>query len=107
MDPTSPLVLARNRLANFSLQKATAQNSDQIKELADLRASYPTLGFRLSTAMPCAFVAHTRNGARLGLFLAHESYTKGPMISVAPNTRVWHTLHEDWKLRWADASQVL
>ena len=81
--------------------------SDQVKELAELRASYPTLGFRLSTAMSCGFVAHSRNGARLGAFLAQDSYTKGPIVSIPPNTKMWHTLHEDLKLRWADASQML
>jgi DNA-binding winged helix-turn-helix (wHTH) protein len=108
MDPMSSLVLARNklRLRTLSLEKASSNITDQVRELAELRAHYPTLGFRLSTAMPCGFVAHSRNGARLGVFLAQDSYTKGPMISISPNTKMWRTLHEDWKRRWADASLI-
>ena len=108
MDPTSQLVMARNklRLATFIAEKAASGINDQIKELAELRTSYPTLGFRLSSAMPCGFVAHSRNGARLGVFLAQDSYTKGPMVSILPNTKLWHVLHEDWKRRWTDASPV-
>jgi len=108
MDPTSQLVMARNklRLATLTAEKAASGINDQIKELAELRTSYPTLGFRLSSAMPCGFVAHSRNGARLGVFLAQDSYTKGPMVSILPNTKLWHVLHEDWKRRWNDASPV-
>jgi len=108
MDPTSQLVVARNKLrrATFTVEKAASQLSDQVNELAELRASYPTLGLRLSSAMPCGFVAHSRNGARLGVFLAQDSYTKGPMVSIQPNTKLWHVLYEDWRRRWTDASPV-
>jgi hypothetical protein len=88
------------------LAKASAYISDQVHDLNELRTSYATLDFRLSTAMPCGFVAHSRNGARLGVFLAQDSYTKGPMVSIAANSKMWHALHEDWKRRWADASPV-
>lgn len=58
------------------------------------------LEWRLSDAMPCGFVVHSSHGALVGLYLAHWSYTKGPMIEVRPNSSLWKELYHDWESRW-------
>ncbi len=73
---------------------------EQLPVLAKTDGCTGKLEWQLSDAMPCGFLAHASHGALVGLFLAHTSYTKGPMIQVPANTDLWKTLYLDWKKRW-------
>jgi hypothetical protein len=74
----------------------------QIEQLRRLIARFPdeTLEVRLSDAMPCGFVAHSAAWALVGLFPAHDSFVKGPLIEVPSHSGLWNTLYDDWKIRW-------
>jgi hypothetical protein len=59
-----------------------------------------TVEYGLSDSMPCGFVVHTRGRALVGNFLAHTSYTRGPMLEIHAWTEAWEQLYLDWKARW-------
>jgi DNA-binding winged helix-turn-helix (wHTH) protein len=59
--------------------------------------------FALSDAMPCGFVIHTLNWALVGLFLAHASYSEGPMLDIQSRSEAWMQLKADWDARWRAA----
>jgi hypothetical protein len=111
-----PLITARHglRLDEFTVEDGRHQLHDQYKKLKAL-ASYPAtlrgclgkLEVRVSDAMPSGFVAHTKDWAVVGLFLAQGSYVTGPMIDVRPNTDLWEKLYIDWKVRFDAGSEDL
>jgi hypothetical protein len=41
----------------------------------------------------------------LGVFLAHDSYTAGPMLEIRSDSEAWETLYLDWKARWKAAHE--
>jgi len=99
-----PLMTARNALRTDDISPEEAQRlgRQQIATLTRMKAKYSAgaLDWRLSDAMPCALIAHTRDWALFGIFPAQGSYLTGPMIDVEGGTELWRTLYEDWKLRW-------
>jgi DNA-binding winged helix-turn-helix (wHTH) protein len=90
------------RQDEMTAEDGQAQIKKQIATLARTKARFPneTLEWRLSDAMPCGFVAHSRNWALLGIFPAQGSYVTGPMIEVPGGTELWAMLHDDWNRRW-------
>jgi len=86
-------------------QKGRIEIEEQLEELTGIMADYPTLEVRLSDAMPGGFVAHSKNWAVAGMFLAHCSYVKGPMIEVSADTDTWKHLYTDWRVRWDNAKR--
>jgi DNA-binding winged helix-turn-helix (wHTH) protein len=84
-------------------EKGRSEIEEQLEELAGIMAEYPTLEVRLSDAMPGGFVAHSKDWALTGMFLAHCSYVKGPMIEVSADTETWKHLYTDWFVRWEAA----
>jgi hypothetical protein len=74
----------------------------QLVLLQQIKNQFPseTLEWRVSDAMPCGFLVHTRHWALLGLFPVQGSYTIGPMIETPFGTPLWQMLYDDWKLRW-------
>src|SRR5450631_717988 len=71
-----------------------------LSESADFDGS---LDWRLSNAMPFAFVIHTSKWAIMALFLAKHTLSLGPLVEVSHDTTLWKTLRDDWKERWEDA----
>jgi DNA-binding winged helix-turn-helix (wHTH) protein len=99
------LIRARNKVRPYHQpDNALKTLRDQLDTLDGMkkRSSRGTLDVRESNVMPCGFVAHSRNGALLGVFLATESYVRGPMIEIGPGTKLWGTLRADWKALWQD-----
>lgn len=95
-------------------ERALRELKEQVSEIQKLALQYPpgakgdkrgTLEFALSDVMPCGFVAHTRGWALLGVFLAHDSYTAGPMLEIRSDSEAWETLYLDWKARWKAAHE--
>lgn len=110
-----PLIEARYLLRrDKSYERCIRELKDQVTELDELSRRYPavdpeqsrgSLEFHLSDAMPCGCVIHTANWALLGIFLAHDTYSAGPMIEVRGDSEPWKMLYEDWKVRWTKASR--
>jgi len=95
-------------------ERGLRELKEQVSEIQKLALQYPpgakgdkrgTLEFALSNVMPCGFVAHTRGWALLGVFLAHDSYTAGPMLEIRSDSEAWETLYLDWKARWKAAHE--
>lgn len=88
----------------YSIVKGQITLLEFTKEaLADQQDCRGTLEWRLSNAMPYAFVAHTKRWALVALFLAEHTLSLGPIIEVGSDTAVWTTLLKDWRERWTDA----
>ena len=114
MDPANePLINARYLLRR---DKPYEQNlrelKDQIAYIENLARRYPPGGadpsmgsieLHLSDSMPCGCVFHAANWAVVGIFLAHDSYSKGPMMEVRCDSEPWKVLRDDWKTRWEAA----
>jgi DNA-binding winged helix-turn-helix (wHTH) protein len=102
------LIRARNKLRpDNKPPKALRTLRDQLHTLDTMkkRSTGGMLDVLETDVMPCGFVAHSRHGALLGLFLATESYGRGPMIEVGPGTKLWEILRADWKEIWKDAAR--
>jgi hypothetical protein len=85
---------------------------EQIAEIQDIARRYPpstdgagSLELLLSDTMPSGCMFHAANWALLGIFLAHESYSKGPMIEARGGSDPWKMLYDDWQVRW-DAAVI-
>jgi DNA-binding winged helix-turn-helix (wHTH) protein len=89
-------------------QQGQAEIREQLEELADIIARAPSklLEVRVCDAMPAGFIAHSKNWAIAGMFLAHCAYLKGPMIEVSPDTELWKRLYRDWQVRWEHPAPV-
>jgi DNA-binding winged helix-turn-helix (wHTH) protein len=89
---------------DITQDKAVRRLKAQLDDLETMRSlsSQGSLEVRETDVMPCGFVAHNRHGALLGLFLATESYARGPMIDAAAGSRLWQSLMKDWRKLWAD-----
>jgi len=93
-------------------ERCTRELQDQIGDIHAIARQYASgdrtknegsLEYGLSDAMPCGFVIHTTRWALLGIFLAHTSYSDGPMFEIRSETVAWKQLHDDWKARWEAA----
>jgi DNA-binding winged helix-turn-helix (wHTH) protein len=104
-----PLLVARNAFRTDGIKPEEAQHLGRrdLDFLARLKRRFPNGEFdwRVSDAMPCAIVAHSRNWAVFGLFPAHDSYLAGPMIDVEGGTELWRMLYDDWKTRWENPAK--
>lgn len=111
MNPENkPLKEARYGLReDKAAKRAMRELDEQVEEVQKLARQHSpgavdplagSLDYGLSDAMPCGFVVHTKNWAVLAVFLAHDSYTAGPMIEIQSHSEAWETLHTDWKTRW-------
>ena len=82
--------------------------ADQIERLERMREELRRTSckgdveVRRSSLMPYAFVAACRQFVILGLFLATQSYTDGPMIvcDATDNADLCDLIHEEWDERW-------
>jgi DNA-binding winged helix-turn-helix (wHTH) protein len=126
MNPANePLIDARFLLRGereSSYERCLREQNEQISDLRGYAHRYPAappekrkqdgyafepgeLEFALSDSMPCGLVVHTLNWAIVGLFLAHTSYTDGPMIEIDSRSPAWTELKADWDARWTAAAE--
>jgi hypothetical protein len=116
-----PIVRARNEeRQNFDKMtpdKALATLITQLGTLQDLRDIAGQLqregyrgnfDYRTSTLLPHCFLAHSRKLAVFGLFIAHGSYSDGPMMVADAQrcSKLFQTLQEDWSIRWNHAART-
>jgi DNA-binding winged helix-turn-helix (wHTH) protein len=102
------LMRARNKVRKkFPPEKALKTLREQLHTLETMKedSSRGTLEVRETDVMPCGFVAHGAHGALLGVFLATESYVRGPMIEADPDSKLWEILRTDWHELWTDAGR--
>lgn len=103
------LITARNqvRLDGHKPAKALKTSFEQRETLETMkrRSSQGSLDMLETDVMPCGIIIHSRNGALVGLFLATESYVRGPMIEVGPRSKLWEILRSDWNELWKDAER--
>jgi hypothetical protein len=114
MDPANaPLIDARYLLrSDKPYEQNIRELKDQIAYIENLARRYPPQGpdpsigsieLHLSDTMPCGCVFHAANWAVVGIFLAHDSYSKEPMMEIRGDSEPWKVLHDDWKARWEAA----
>jgi DNA-binding winged helix-turn-helix (wHTH) protein len=102
------LVRARNKVRReHTPEKALLLQNDQRETLATWKklSTCGALDVRETDVMPYGIVLHSRMGALIGLFIATESYVRGPMIVVGTSSRLWETLLMDWRRLWRDTEQ--
>lgn len=115
MNPENlPLIEARYMLRkDKSYDRTVRELRDQIAEIEKLSRLYPvgpdqtrgSLELHLSDSMPCGCLIHAANWALLGIFLAHDSYSAGPMMEFRGDSEPWRVLHDDWAVRWDAAAR--
>jgi hypothetical protein len=112
-----PLLDARYLLRKDRTKKYNIRElNQQVSDLSELAREYPPhplsveprgmIELKLSDAMPCGFVAHTKSRALLGIFVAHDSYIAGPMFEIRSESEIWETLYTDWKARWEQGHKI-
>jgi DNA-binding winged helix-turn-helix (wHTH) protein len=104
-----------------SYQRCLREHGEQINDIQKLARRYPAparekrrepsyafrpgeLEFAISDSMPPGLIVHTVHWAVVGLFLAHTSYTFGPMLEIESRSTAWTELRADWDARWAAAT---
>lgn len=104
-----------------SYQRCLREHGEQINDIQKLAGRYPApppekrkekayafrpgeLEFAVSDSMPPGLVVHTARWAVVGNFLAHTSYTCGPMLEIESRSPAWTELRADWDARWAAAT---
>lgn len=100
------IIRSRNLVRQeHSPEKALRHLREQTDTLdtMDKRKGSGSLEVLFSDVMPSGFVAHSSHGALFGILLSTESYVRGPMIEIGPNTRLWEILRKDWKHVWERA----
>jgi hypothetical protein len=111
MDPANEaLINARYLLRkDKTYEQNVRELRDQITSIEKLARQYPpggpdatmgSLELLLSDSMPSCCLFHANNWAVVGIFLAHDSYSKGPMIELRGDSQPWKVLHDDWQARW-------
>ena len=115
IDGESPLTearyLHRQDIKYPVLMHDLQEQTIQMKRLAEKYRRHPDkpdrgfLEFHVSDMMPCGIVVHTPQVALMGVFLAHESYIKGPMIEIRGGSDPWKVLYTDWQVRWDEAER--
>lgn len=102
-------------------KRCLSEHAEQVDDFLRLASDYPPmerddarpapsgpgrgeLEFHLSDGMPCGFVVHTLKWAAVGIFLAHTSYTFGPMLEIESRSPAWQELMLDWRARWDHAT---
>jgi DNA-binding winged helix-turn-helix (wHTH) protein len=123
MNPANEvLVDARHELRDDrSKERCIRELDEQLEDLRKLVPRYPhvppeerkkanyvsgrgELELAVSDIMPCGYVVHAKRWALVGLFLAHKSYSYGPMIEIRSESPAWEELRLDWEARWNHAT---